>query len=120
MPEGQDRPRAATVHALRHSFGAHLRMAGVPLPNIADLMGHRDLKTTQIYAKVEVEHLREALRHLGGLLPNEVPPVCATHRLPAEKGAAKSSSKMTYGMLARIGGEGGIRTLGPGLPRTTA
>jgi integrase len=25
-------PRAATVHALRHSFGAHLRMAGVPSP----------------------------------------------------------------------------------------
>jgi integrase/recombinase XerD len=64
-------PRAATVHALRHSFGAHLRMAGVPLPNIADSMGHRDLKTTQIYARVEVEHLRAALAHLGPLLPQE-------------------------------------------------
>jgi site-specific recombinase XerD len=45
-------PAAATVHALWHSFGAHLRMASVPLANIADLMGHRDLSTTQIYAKV--------------------------------------------------------------------
>jgi integrase/recombinase XerD len=114
-------PRAATVHALRHSFGAHLRMAGVPLPNIADLMGHRDLATTQIYAKVEVEHLRQALAHLGPLLlRNEVPPICATRSLPARKRPAKPSSKMTYGMLAKIGGEGGIRTLGPGLPRTTA
>jgi integrase/recombinase XerD len=114
-------PRAATVHALRHSFGAHLRMAGVPLPNIADLMGHRDLKTTQIYAKVEVEHLRAALAHLGPLLPaKHVSPVCVTTSLPAGKRPAKPSSKMTYGMLAKIGGEGGIRTLGPGLPRTTA
>ena len=114
-------PRAATVHALRHSFGAHLRMAGVPLPNIADLMGHRDLKTTQIYAKVEVEHLRAALSHLGPLVPAKgVSPVCVT---PARKEAlplSKSSKQMTCGLRSGIGGEGGIRTLGPGLPRTTA
>jgi site-specific recombinase XerD len=41
-----------TVHALRHSFGAHLRMAGVGLADIADLLGHADFATTQIYAKV--------------------------------------------------------------------
>ena len=62
-------PAAATVHALRHSFGAHLRMAGVPLANIADLMGHRDLATTQIYAKVAIDHLREAVSHLSSLVP---------------------------------------------------
>ena len=62
------KPAAATVHALRHSFGAHLRMAGVPLANIADLMGHRDLATTQIYAKVEIGHLREAVSRLSPLL----------------------------------------------------
>ena len=32
---------SATVHALRHSFGAHLRMAGVSLADIADLLGTR-------------------------------------------------------------------------------
>jgi integrase/recombinase XerD len=62
-------PSAATLHALRHSFGSHLRMAGVPLANIADLMGHKDLATTQIYAKVEVEHLREAVSRLSSLVP---------------------------------------------------
>jgi integrase len=39
--------KAATVHALRHSFGAHLRMAGVSLADIADLLRHKDLATTQ-------------------------------------------------------------------------
>jgi len=43
--------RQATLHSLRHSFGAHLRMAGVSLADIADLMGHKDLATTQINAK---------------------------------------------------------------------
>ncbi len=59
--------RLATVHALRHSFGAHLRMAGVSLADIADLMGHRDLSTTQIYAKVVQEHLRKAAAKLTPL-----------------------------------------------------
>jgi integrase/recombinase XerD len=54
-----------TVHALRHSFGAHLRMAGVNLADIADLLGHKDLATTQIYAKVQQEHLRTVIAKLA-------------------------------------------------------
>jgi site-specific recombinase XerD len=61
--------KAATVHALRHSFGAHLRMAAVNLADIADLLGHKDLATTQIYAKVQQEHLRSVIGKLSGLLP---------------------------------------------------
>lgn len=56
---------AANVHSLRHSFGAHLRMAGVSLADIADLMGHKDLATTQIYAKVHQQHLRTAVGKLA-------------------------------------------------------
>jgi hypothetical protein len=59
--------KATTVHALRHSFGAHLRMAGVSLADIADLLGHKDLATTQIYAKVQ--HLRSVVGKLTGLVP---------------------------------------------------
>src|SRR5204863_4403709 len=61
--------RSSTVHALRHSFGAHLRMAGVNLADISDLLGHKDLATTQIYAKVQQEHLRSVIGKLSGLLP---------------------------------------------------
>lgn len=61
--------RQSTVHALRHSFGAHLRMAGVSLADIADLLGHKDLATTQIYAKVHQEHLRKAVAKLTPLVP---------------------------------------------------
>jgi integrase/recombinase XerD len=78
-------PAAATVHALRHSFGAHLRMAGVPLADIADLMGHKDLATTQIYAKVQVEHLRTAAARLSNLVSRE----SVTQSLPEGSGARK-------------------------------
>jgi site-specific recombinase XerD len=66
-----------TVHALRHSFGAHLRMAGVSLADIADLLGHKDLATTQIYAKVHQAHLREAVGRLAGVVDENS--VVATH-----------------------------------------
>lgn len=61
-----------TVHALRHSFGAHLRMAGVNLADIADLLGHKDLATTQIYAKVQQEHLRTAITKLAPMVANAI------------------------------------------------
>jgi len=44
-------------------------MAGVSLADIADLLGHKDLATTQIYARVQQEHLRTAIGKLPGLLP---------------------------------------------------
>lgn len=56
--------KKSTVHALRHSFGAHLRMAGASLADIGDLLGHKDLATTQIYAKVHQEHLRTVIAKL--------------------------------------------------------
>ena len=43
-------------------------MQGVRLADIADLMGHKDLATTQIYAKVQIDHLRGALEQLGPLV----------------------------------------------------
>jgi site-specific recombinase XerD len=62
-----------TVHALRHSFGAHLRMAGVNLSDIADLLGHKDLATTQIYAKVHQEHLRSVIAKLTPVIADSTP-----------------------------------------------
>jgi integrase len=71
-----------TVHALRHSFGAHLRMAGVTLADIADLLGHKDLATTQIYAKVQQDHLRTVISKLA--------PVVASARRSLKQLPAKS------------------------------
>ena len=39
-----------TLHRLRHTFCAHLVMAGVPLRRVQLLAGHADYKTTEMYA----------------------------------------------------------------------
>lgn len=54
----------ARLHDLRHSFGTHLRMAGVQLDVIQKLMGHTDIKTTQIYAKIVDETLKQEANKL--------------------------------------------------------
>lgn len=47
------------AHALRHAFATRLLRAGQPLKAIADLLGHRSLSSTCIYAKVDHPRLLE-------------------------------------------------------------
>jgi len=44
---------------LRHTAATHLIQRGVPLKDIADVLGHRSIDTTAIYAKVNLLALRE-------------------------------------------------------------
>ena len=47
------------AHLLRHTFAKNLIEQGEPLCVIQKLLGHRDISTTRIYAKVNIEQLRE-------------------------------------------------------------
>jgi site-specific recombinase XerD len=55
-------------HALRHACATHLLARGLSLKEIGDHLGHVDLDTTRIYAKVDVNGLRQVADFdLGGL-----------------------------------------------------
>jgi len=45
------------IHGLRHSYATHLMEAGTDMSFIQKLLGHCDLKTTEIYAKVSNRQL---------------------------------------------------------------
>ena len=44
-------PKGASLHSLRHSHGSHLVANGVPLPVVAERLGHSSVRTTaDVYA----------------------------------------------------------------------
>lgn len=59
LAEAHARGLAGSLHSLRHTYGAHLVMAGVPLRTLQVLMGHASFVTTERYAHIGKDHLRE-------------------------------------------------------------
>lgn len=48
-----------TPHGFRHSFATHLLQAGANIREVQEMLGHKSIDTTAIYAHLGVKHLRE-------------------------------------------------------------
>jgi integrase len=59
--------RDVRFHDLRHTFGTRMAAAGVPMRTLQEWMGHRDYKTTLIYADyAPIAHERELVERAFG------------------------------------------------------
>jgi site-specific recombinase XerD len=59
-------------HDLRHTAASWMVMKGVTLPEVKEILGHRDFGTTCRYAHLAPGHLRSAVTRLDGLYPMPV------------------------------------------------
>ncbi|GHT20542.1 tyrosine recombinase [Bacteroidia bacterium] len=59
--------KRVTFHVGRHTNATLLLSLGVPIETVSKLLGHADIQTTQIYAKVIDKNKRDAVDMLNGL-----------------------------------------------------
>jgi len=53
------------VHCLRHTFASHLVMDGVPIRTVQVLLGHASIQTTEQYAHLSPDYLKNSMGNLN-------------------------------------------------------
>lgn len=51
-----------TIHSIRHATGTHLLLNGASIRYVQELLGHEDLKTTQLYTRPTIENIKRVYR----------------------------------------------------------
>ena len=54
-----------TFHMARHTFASVITLsAGVPIETVSGMLGHTNLRTTQVYAAVNSERIRQDMQKI--------------------------------------------------------
>ncbi len=73
-PAVRSLPFGMSPHVFRHSKAMHMLQGGVPLIIIRDFLGHADMKTSEVYARVDMDAKRKALESLMPNTPSSTVP----------------------------------------------
>jgi site-specific recombinase XerD len=83
--------RRVSPHRLRHSFATHLVQEGVGLVTLRDLLGHKQVTSTQIYIHLTAKDLRHAAdKHPVGKLIQRMEELLPSLRLPFQGGGLQA------------------------------
>ncbi len=67
-------PDRLSPHCFRHSKAMHLLQSGVNLVYIRDFLGHANIQTTEVYARIDGEMKRKALgKSANNIVSNKMP-----------------------------------------------
>ena len=66
-----DIPKEITFHMARHTFATSVTLTnGVPIETVSEMLGHKQITTTQIYAKLTANKMKEDVRLLTQRIGN--------------------------------------------------
>lgn len=58
------------LHCGRHTFATMILSKGVPIESVSKMLGHTNIRTTQVYARITNKKIEEDMLELAGKLDN--------------------------------------------------